>query len=151
MPKERQRSLVDRFARECLAARVRILNRAITSLYDEAMRPLGLKVSQMNILVAAAKLGVARPMQICRVLHMDNSTLSRNAVRMIEQGWLEVVPGPDARSQPLRVTRAGFDLLKRASPAWERAQASALGLVGQAGARAIDETVQKLTGMPAGL
>lgn len=89
-------SVVERMACECLAARVRILNRAITGLYDDALRPFGVKISQMNILVVAAKLGVARPGRICEILHMDASTLSRNAERMLAQGWLEVLPGVDA-------------------------------------------------------
>ncbi len=92
--------VVDRVAGECLAARVRILNRAITSLYDETMRSLGVKVSQMNILVVTAKLGVARPGRLCDILHMDTSTLSRNAERMVAHGWLEVVPDADARRSP---------------------------------------------------
>ena len=103
------RSAIDRMASECLAARVRILNRAITSLYDAALRPLGVKVSQMNILVVTAKLGVARPGQICDILQMDASTLSRNAERMVAQGWLEVVSGDDARTQPLQVTKQGHE------------------------------------------
>lgn len=92
--------LVDRVAGECLAVRVRILNRAITSLYDEVMRPMGVNINQMNILVVTAKLGVARPGRLCEILHMDTSTLSRNAQRMVAQGWLEVVPDADARRSP---------------------------------------------------
>ena len=136
--------LVDRFAGECLAARVRILNRAITSLYDEALRPLGVKVSQTNILVATAKLGVARPGRLCEILHMDTSTLSRNAERMVAQGWLEVVPDADARTQPLRVTDSGMKLLERALPAWEQAQAQARAMLGEAGANLLLEIIQKL-------
>jgi DNA-binding MarR family transcriptional regulator len=137
-------SLVDRVAGECLAARVRILNRAITGVYDEAMRPLGAKVSQMNILVATARLGVARPGRLCEILHMDTSTLSRNAERMVANGWLEVVPDADARAQPLRVTNAGMDLLRRALPAWEQAQARAREILGQAGASMLIEAVRNL-------
>jgi DNA-binding MarR family transcriptional regulator len=144
MIQESDQSLVDRVAGECLAARVRILNRAITSLYDEALRPLGAKVSQMNILVVTAKFGVARPSQICDILHMDASTLSRNAERMVAHGWLEVVPDADARAQPLRVTNTGMTLLKRALPAWEQAQAKARAILGEAGANLLRESVRKL-------
>ena len=41
----------DRMARECIAVRVRLINRVITALYDEALRPFGLRISQANILV----------------------------------------------------------------------------------------------------
>ena len=52
---------VDAIARSCIAVRLRLLNRVVTNLYDDALRPLGLKVSQLNLLVVTAKLGLARP------------------------------------------------------------------------------------------
>lgn len=48
---------------ECLAVRVRLLNRTITGIYDEALRSLSMTVGQSNILVAVAELGGARSMQ----------------------------------------------------------------------------------------
>src|SRR3954451_12375489 len=42
--------LVDRIAGECIAVRVRLINRVVTAIYDEALRPFGLRVSQANIL-----------------------------------------------------------------------------------------------------
>src|SRR5882757_7261259 len=83
--------MIDKMAGECIAVRLRMLNRVITNIYDTALRPLGLKVSQMNILVAAAKMGTARPLAVCEYLHLDVSTLSRNVERMKARGWLEVV------------------------------------------------------------
>ena len=43
-------SSIDIIAKTCIAVRMRMLNRLVTNVYDEALRPLGLKVSQMNIL-----------------------------------------------------------------------------------------------------
>ena len=48
-------------AADCLAARVRLLSRTITGIYDEALRPLGVTVGQLNILVTVAKLGPVAP------------------------------------------------------------------------------------------
>ena len=141
MPDQR---VIDRMASECLAVRIRILNRAITGLYDNALRHLGIKVSQMNILVVTAKLGVASPGRICDILQMDASTLSRNAERMVAQGWLEVVPGDDARTQPLQVTSEGMKLVKRAAPGWQKAQAQARTLLGDSGASILIDSARKL-------
>jgi DNA-binding MarR family transcriptional regulator len=149
MSDERENSVVERMASECIAARIRILNRAVTALYDEGLRPFGAKVSQMNILVVTAKLGVARPGQICDILHMDTSTLSRNAERMVAQGWLEVVPADDARAQPLRITRRGARLLERIAPAWEAAQTKARALLGESGAAAILTSSRKVIAVSA--
>ena len=102
-------------------------NRVVTNLYDDALRPLGLKISQVNILVVAAKLGVARPIQVCELLQLDVSTLSRNLFeRSGAQGWLgsgaerrrphSIVPFDDAK---------GKRLLEKVVPAWEKAQQAA--------------------------
>ena len=42
-------------AGQCLAVRVRLLNRTITAIYDDALRPLGLTVGQLNILVVVRR------------------------------------------------------------------------------------------------
>ena len=36
---------IDTIARTCIAVRLRLLNRVVTNLYDDALRPLRLKVS----------------------------------------------------------------------------------------------------------
>src|SRR3954468_9115441 len=122
MDAERAQGVFDKIAGECVAVRLRMLNRVITNIYDNALRPLDLKVSQMNILVAAAKMGTVRPFEVCQYLHLDVSTLSRNVERMKARGWLEVVPDEDGRSQPFRLTPQGRKLLEKAIPAWSEAQ-----------------------------
>ena len=124
---------IDTISRTCIAVRLRLLNRVITNFYDDALRPLGLKVSQLNILVVAAKLGLARPAAVCDILQLDTSTLSRNVERMRARGWLEVIPGEDARMQPFRLTAQGENLLGRAVPAWEAAQSQATKVLGAEG------------------
>src|SRR5438445_4340724 len=119
---EPMQAMIDKVASECVAVRLRMLNRVITNVYDEALRSLDLKVSQMNILVAAAKMGTARPTDVCEHLHREVSTLSRNVARMKARGWLEVVPDEDGRSQPFRLTPPGRNPLEKAVPAWSEAQ-----------------------------
>ena len=67
MPRaSRDRPAAEVIAAECLAVRVRTLNRAVTALYDDALRPHGLRVGQLNLLVAVARMGTARPGDLCR-------------------------------------------------------------------------------------
>jgi DNA-binding MarR family transcriptional regulator len=139
---------IDELANTCIAVQLRAINRVVTNLYDDALRPLELKVSQMNLLVAAAKLGVARPAEVCQHLQLDVSTLSRNVQRMKARGWLEVIPATDARAQPFRLTAAGRRLLKRAIPAWEKAQQRAQALLGADLVRELESTFQRA--LPAG-
>ena len=124
--------------------RLRLLNRVVTNLYDDALRPLGLKISQLNILVVTAKLGLARPAQVCEILHLDVSTLSRNVKPLQKHGWLEVVPEEDARAQPFRLTPQGWRLIKKAVPAWEKAQRQAADLLGDEGIALLDKAAKRV-------
>src|SRR6202165_2867301 len=135
---------IDTISRTCIAVRLRLLNRVVTNFYDEALRPLGLKVSQLNILIVTARLGLARPAQVCEILQLDTSTLSRNVERMRAHGWLEIVPDEDARTQPFRLTVQGRRLIEKAVPAWEAAQRQAKELLGGEGIALLDKVVQKL-------
>lgn len=144
MTKTKLDKSIETIAAECIAVRMRMLNRVVTNIYDDALRPLGIKVSQMNILVAAGKLGLARPAEVCQRLHLDVSTLSRNVERMRARGWLEVVPDEDARAQPFRLTAAGRRLLEKAAPAWRKAQKEAQALLGEGSVDLLREAVGRL-------
>jgi DNA-binding MarR family transcriptional regulator len=135
---------LDDMAHSCLALRLRLLNRVVTNLYDEALRPLDLKISQLNLLVVTAKLGLAQPATVCDFLQMDTSTLSRNVERMRARGWLEAVAGEDARRQSFRLTAQGRKLLARAVPAWDRAQRRAAEVLGDEGIALLNEAAGKL-------
>jgi DNA-binding MarR family transcriptional regulator len=123
--------------RACIATRLRMANRVITKVYDDALRPLGLKVSQMAMLAVAADRGLIRQSEVGAELQLDDSTLSRNLELMRANGWLEAVPGDDLRVHSYCLTEVGRSLLNKALPAWRKAQAEAKGLLGNAGVQAL--------------
>src|SRR5881275_1431105 len=145
MESQPMRGMIDKVAGECVAVRLRMLNRVITNIYDDALRPLDLKVSQMNILVAAAKMGTVRPLEVCQYLHLDVSTLSRNVERMKARGWLEVVPDEDGRSQPFRLTPQGWKLLEKAVPAWSEAQQQVKQILGDGFVEQLNQAVKRVS------
>src|SRR5436305_15230566 len=110
MPRQREdRPPAEVIAAECIAVRVRALNRASTSLYDDALRPHGLRVGQLNLLVAIARMGSARPGDLCRILHMDKSTLSRDLNLLRRNGWIETGES-QGRARLLKLGRDGHAL-----------------------------------------
>src|SRR5580698_3453877 len=133
------RSGVDTIAEQCIASRLRVLNRFVTNIYDEALRPLGLKVSQLNLLVAIAKMGEASPTVLSGMFHMDASTLSRNVDRMRQRGWLAASPGEDGRTVRLSLTKPGQALLQSAITAWRTAQERVTELLGREGVATLHE------------
>lgn len=138
------RPTVDEIAGTCIAVRLRRVNRVITNLYDDALRPLGLKISQLNILIVTARLAVARPTQVCELLQLDPSTLSRNVERMRANGWLEFLPEEDGRTHPFRLTARGLKLIARATPAWQVAQRQAQDLLGTEGIGMLDKVARNI-------
>ena len=148
MDAERMRAVIDKIAGECVAVRLRMLNRVITNMYDNALRPLDLKVSQMNILVAAAKMGTVRPFEVCEYLHLDVSTLSRNVERMKARGWLEVVPDEDGRTQPFQLTQQGRKLLEKAVPAWNEAQQQVKRVLGDRFVDQLNQAMKRVSEAP---
>ena len=142
---ENQKTIAELIAQNCIGVRVRLLNRVVTRIYDDALRPLGIKTSQLNILVVIARLGLARPAEICDRLKMDLSTVSRNVDRMRARGWIEVVDDDrDARAHQFRLSAQGRQLLEKAKPAWEKAQKKAKKLLGQSGVTALVRAVEKV-------
>jgi DNA-binding MarR family transcriptional regulator len=114
-------------------------NRVITKVYDDALRPCGLRISQMAMLVLAADRGLIRQTEVGAKLQLDDSTLSRNLELMRANGWLEKVAADDARIHSYRLAPAGRTLLNRAMPAWRNAQEQAKRLLGDAGVQALHQ------------
>jgi DNA-binding MarR family transcriptional regulator len=144
----KSRGVADRLAQECLGVRLRMLHRAVSRIYDDAFRPHGVRAGQTTILIAVAYGGSLKPSDLCRVLHMEKSTLSRDVTVLQRQGWLEVEPDEQGRGQILRVSKAGLALLEDILPAWEDAQRHVSALLGESGVNALHETARKL-GFPA--
>jgi DNA-binding MarR family transcriptional regulator len=113
----------------CLGYRTRKLARAVTRLYNDRLRPLGLNLTEMNLLAAIAAQGSVQPARLGRAMALEKSTLSRNSSRLVERGWVEVRDHPDGRGVLLAVTARGNEMLLRAVPAWKQAQQQAQSLV----------------------
>ena len=134
----------DRMAHECIAVRVRLINRVITALYDEALRPFELRISQANILAAIAKMGEVRPAEVSQILRIEKSTLSRDVELMKQNGWVESDPPTGGRNQTVRLTTQGEKLLVKIRPSWEKAQAEAKLLLGEDGEAALHQMASRL-------
>ncbi len=120
------REIAQQMSQECVARRLRQVNRTITRLYDDALRPHGLTVNQLNILAVILSEQQLRPGQLGQSLGMEKSTVSRTVDRMVNKGWLKITPGKDSRTQLLSVTKKGQQLLLSVTPIWDALQAGVL-------------------------
>lgn len=126
--------VAEEMAGSCLMMRARLVSRVVTGMYDDELRPIGIKASQLNLLVAVAQSGPIRRSDLGKLLHLDSSTLTRNLRVMETNGWIEEVSeGSDGRGLPVCATAKGEALVTKAAPAWKRAQRRASQLLGSAG------------------
>lgn len=104
----------------CLAARQKA--REITRLYEENLRPHGLRATQFSILAALAQTGSKPISELADLLGLERTSLTRSASVLERDGWLESLEWEDARLRPLRLTERGRRKLEEALPAWKEAQ-----------------------------
>ena len=123
---------------QCHVHRVRLINRTVTEIYDRALRGTGAKIriSQMNILGAVAHLNPATPAKVCRFLHMNGSTLSRNLMRMKAHGWLRS-EASNGRKHIIQISRKGKEVFMKGRAAWEIAQKETRAFLGKNAIRAL--------------
>jgi len=107
----------------CACGRLRRATRALTQLYDDAMAPAGLHVTQFSLLRTLARSGPARITDLAAAALLDRTALSRNLDPLLARGLVAIVPGRDARTREVSLTRAGIRAIRLAEPHWKRAQA----------------------------
>jgi len=146
MNKKETARLAQTFASDCIAYRVRVLNRVITNLYDAVLKPFGITVNQTTILAMLTLVSEARPGKIGKELHMEKSTVSRNLERMRKNGWIAVAAGDSGTARVVTVTPAGRGLLADLYPEWEKAQAAAARLLGNEGVTAVQTLHEAVEG-----
>jgi len=96
--------------------------RALTHMYEEAMRPLGLRATQFTILQALQLAGEVPQGRLGEMLAMDSTSLTRTLAIMRRPGWVAEQRGQDRRERRIRLSAAGEAKLRRALPVWEKVQ-----------------------------
>ena len=109
-------------ATPCLCNALRQATRAVSRLYDEELRGVGLRTTQYSLLQLLRRAGEVRQRDLGALTSLDETTLTRNLRPLIDAGWVAIRPGEDRREKLIRLTDAGAAKLHEARPAWERAQ-----------------------------
>jgi DNA-binding MarR family transcriptional regulator len=108
----------------CTCLGLRRATRQVTQLYDRALEPVGLRITQFGLL---AQLFAADPIgmgDLAERLGMDGTTLTRNLKPLASRGFVKVdIDRGDRRARLIRLTVAGHDIFRRALPLWRAAQA----------------------------
>lgn len=107
----------------CLCTALRRATRSVTRLYDDALRPKGLRITQFALLRQLVRHGERTMRELAAIVVVEETALNR-AVRGLEsRGWITIRTGADRRERVLAITAAGRALLAEATPLWDGVQA----------------------------
>ena len=109
----------------CTCANLRRATRVVTQVYDAALKPVGLRATQFNLLAALEKRGGVAMTPLAEALVMDRTTLTRNLKPLIARGLVRVEQEQeqDQRVRRIHLTGDGMRLFHRARPHWQQVQA----------------------------
>lgn len=96
--------------------------RAVTRVYDEALRPVGLRTTQFSVLARLDADGPAPLTQLARRLLLDRTTLARELGSLERRGLVSVTSGHDRRTRIAALSEAGRARLDEAYPLWRVVQ-----------------------------
>jgi DNA-binding MarR family transcriptional regulator len=106
----------------CACHKIRMAARTVTRSYDEALRPVGLRATQVSLLAAVALEGAMSITALAGLIGMDRSTLTRNLAPLEKEGLLTLGSEGWRRSRTLAITPKGRSRLQKSMPLWEAAQ-----------------------------
>jgi DNA-binding MarR family transcriptional regulator len=106
----------------CLCNALRRASRAVSRLYDQELRDVGLRTTQYSLLRLLQRSGEVRQGDLGPLTVLDETTLTRTLRPLVDQGWVAVREGKDRRERLVSITGAGTAKLAKARPAWQRAQ-----------------------------
>ena len=106
----------------CAALKVLRASRVLTRAYDEALRPVGLTITQYTLLNAIGHYEPDSIMKLAQMLDIERTTLSRNLSLLEKAGLVHVGEQGGDRKRELLLTSRGIKKLKEAYPLWSRVQ-----------------------------
>jgi DNA-binding MarR family transcriptional regulator len=106
----------------CACIRARRASRALTAVYDAALRPARLKITQFSELRNVHRLQPVSISALAKEMALDRSTLGRNLLVLKRRGLVALSEGEDLRQRSVELTAKGTATLEKALPCWERAQ-----------------------------
>jgi DNA-binding MarR family transcriptional regulator len=114
----------------CACFDLRKATRAVSRLYDDCLRPLGLNITQYSLLRVIESEPQISVSTLGRYMVMDRTSVTRALVPLERDGLVRSGAGSDKRMRIVLLTKKGANLLASARPRWNEAQKTFLNLVG---------------------
>jgi DNA-binding MarR family transcriptional regulator len=131
----------------CACFDLRKATRAVSRLYDDCLRPLGLNITQYSLLRVIESTPQISVSTLSRYMVMDRTSVTRALTPLERDGFVKTRAGSDKRTRIVSLTNKGIRLLANASPLWHEAQNTFLYLVGNQRWSALHELLKDTTGL----
>lgn len=116
------RKLNSEVADVCACHKMRETSRKIARMYDEYLRPAGIKATQFTMLAVVAGQDEATLTDLAKTLGMERTTLSRNLRPLERNGLIEISAEGYRRARSANITAEGISTMEKALPLWRSAQ-----------------------------
>lgn len=136
--------------KRCVCFLTRKAARCITQYYDGALKPTGLRSTQLALLTTLNILGPVSIKRMARAVVMDRSALARNLKPLEREGLIRIESGRDLRERRVSLTQKGLEKWAAAFPLWESAQAQVEERLGQEGVGTLFSGLSELVSLAKG-
>src|SRR5262249_48172318 len=125
----RRRKRLDRLecleiADTCTFFSVRRASRVVGKIFDEALRPVGVRATQFSLLVGLGMVESATVTRMADSLALDRTSLTRNLGPLERSGLVESFGGADGRERRVRLTERGARGRAEGRALWQKPRES---------------------------
>lgn len=115
----------------CICFNLRKAARAITQIYDQLFREIGLTASQISILTSLKMIGGMTVSQLAQAMATDRTTITRNLKPLERRRLIEIQVGVDKRSRQIDLTPEGLAQAERSAEIFQQFHHKVCGAVGR--------------------
>ncbi len=102
----------------CACFNLRKAARTVTQLYDDALRPSGVRATQLPLLAVLRGRAATTVNELAEATAIDRTTLTRSLRPLERDGLIRSRPGGDRRTRELLLTAKGKRQIEKAYPLW---------------------------------
>ena len=105
---------------ECAYNNLKVMTRVVSAIYDEELRPVGLRASQLALLCGrSGRWSRSSFGRLGATTFTDQTTLSRTVALLKKAGLVGVRVGDDRRVRVISLTQTGLERFAAAMPLWD--------------------------------
>lgn len=116
----------------CACANLRTVSGSLTQLYNQLLKPTGLKITQYYMLgniYTSPDISISK---LSEIMLLDQTTVTRNLNILNDSGYVQIKRAEqDSRTKVVTITELGYKKLNSATPIWIQVQEQIEGTIGK--------------------